>query len=77
MELAVLVDYRLKMNETENINKYLDLARERNKLWHMNVTEIPIEISALGMVWKGLEEKLEELKIKGRIETIQTTELLR
>ena len=39
--------------------------------------EIPIVIGALGMVPKGLERSLEELEIRGRIETIQTTALLR
>ena len=37
---------------------------------------IPIVIGSLEMVLKGLERKLEELEIGGRIETIQTTALL-
>ena len=39
----------------------------------MKVTVIPVVISALGTVFKGLEKRLEELEIGGRIETIQTT----
>ena len=39
----------------------------------MWVTVIPFAVVALGMVPKGLERKLEELKNGGRIETIQTT----
>ena len=38
---------------------------------------IPNVNGALGMVPKGLEMGLEESEIKGRIKTIQTTELLR
>ena len=34
-------------------------------------------IVALGIVHKGLERRLEVLEIRGRIETIQTTALLR
>ena len=38
---------------------------------------IPIVIGAFGIVTKGLLEELEELEIGGRVETIQTTALLR
>ena len=55
---------------------YLDLARELKKLWHMRVTVIPIVISALGMIPKGLVKGLKDLEIKGQVETIQTTALL-
>ena len=43
----------------------------------MRVTAIPIVINVLGIVPKGLEERLEEYEISGRIETIQTTAVLR
>ncbi len=38
---------------------------------------ILIVIGALGTVTKGLVQRLEELEIRGRVETIQTTALLR
>ena len=40
------------------------------------MTIIPIVICALGMVTKGLERRLKQLEIGGRIKTIQTTALL-
>ena len=43
----------------------------------MRVKVVPIIIGALGTVPKGLEKSLSELEIKGRIETIQTTALLK
>ena len=43
----------------------------------MRVKVVPIVIGALGTVPKNLEKSLSELKIKGRIETIQTTALLK
>ena len=52
-------------------------ARELKKLWIMKVTVIPIVISAFGTVTKGLVKGLEDLEIRGRVETIQTTALLR
>ena len=41
------------------------------------MTFIPIIIEALDIVTKGLIKGLEDLEIKGRVETIQTTTLLR
>ena len=63
--------------ESENKDKYLDLARELKKLWNMKVTVIPIVIGAFGTVTKGLVKGLKDLKIRERVETIQTTALWR
>ena len=76
VDFAIPVDQRLKIKESENINKYLDLTRKLKKQWNMKVTVIPIVVGALGTVPKGLEKKVEKLKIKGRIETIQSIALL-
>ena len=43
----------------------------------MKVTVIPVVIGALGTVTKGLVQKLEDLEIRGRMETILTTILLK
>ena len=43
----------------------------------MKVTVILIAISALGIFTKGLVQEGEDLGIRGRVETIQTTVLLR
>ena len=55
-------------NNNEKKDKNLDLARELKKLWNMHV---------LGTVTKGLLKGLEDLEVGGRVETIQTTALLR
>ena len=44
----------MKIKANENINKYLDLARELTKLWKKRVTVIPLVIGALGTVLKSL-----------------------
>ena len=67
----------MKLKECEKKDKYLDFARELKKLWNMKVTIIPIVIGAFGTVTKGLLKGLEDLKVGGRVETIQTTALLR
>ena len=71
------VDHRIKLKECEKKNKYLDLARELKKLWNMEVTIIPIVIGTFGTVTKGLLKGLKDLEVGGRVETIQTTALLR
>ena len=41
------------------------------------ITIVPIVIGALGTVTKGLLKGLEDLEVGGRVETIQTTALLK
>ena len=53
------------MKESEKKDKYLDLAREL------------IVIGALGTITKRLLKGLGDLEVGGRVETIQTTALLR
>ena len=43
----------------------------------MKVTIVPIVIGALGTVTKGLLKGQEDLEVSERVETIQTTALLR
>ena len=77
VNFAVPADHRIKLKEREKKDKYLDLARELKKLWNMKVTIVSIVIGALGTVAKGLLKGLEDLGVGGRVETIQTTALLR
>ena len=69
-ELAVSAENRVKIKEIEKRDKCLDLARELRKPWNMRVIMITILIGALGTVPKGLKRGLEELEIRGRIDTI-------
>ena len=77
VDFAVPADHRVKFKESEKKDKYLDLARELKKLWNMKVMYIPIVIGTLGTVTKGLLKGLDDLEIRGWVETIQTTTLLR
>ena len=65
MDFAIVANHRLKLKE------------ELKKLWNMKVMVIQIVIGALGTVTKGLVQGLEDSEIKGRVDTIQTTTLLR
>ena len=68
---------RINLKESEKKDNYLDLARELKKLWNMKVMIVPIVIGALGTITNGLLKGLEDLEVGGRVETIQTTALLR
>ena len=77
VDFAVPVDHRINLKESEKKDKYLDLARELKKLWNMKVTIVPIVSGALGTITEGLFKALDDLEVGGRVETIQTTALLR
>ena len=77
VDFAVPANHRIKLKECEKKDKYLDLARELKKLWNMKVTIIPIVIDAFETVTKELLKGLEDLEVGSRVETIQTTALLR
>ena len=77
VDFAVPADYRVKVKEYEKGNKHLDLAKELKMLRNKKVTYIPIVIGAHRTVTKGLINGLEDLDITERVETIQTTALLK
>ena len=77
MNFVVPADHRIKLKEYEKKDKYLDLARELEKIWNMKVTIIPIVIGTFGTITKGLLKGLEDLEVGGQMETIQITALLR
>ena len=64
MDFAIPVDWGVKTKESEKLDKYLDFARDLKKLWNMKVTVISIVVGMFGTVYKSLEKKLEELKIR-------------
>ena len=55
----------------------LTLLENWKKLWNMTVTILPVMIGAFGSITKGLLKGLEDLEVGGRVETIQTTALLK
>ena len=62
MNFAIPVDHWVKIKESEKIVKYLDFAREQNKLWNMKVTVIPIIVGTLGTVPSDLYKRIRDQK---------------
>ena len=77
VDVVVLADHRIKLKESEQEDKYLELVRNWKKLWNMKMTFMPIVIGAYGTVSKKLLKLLEDLKVGGRLETFKTAALLR
>ena len=77
VDFAIPADHRVKLKECEKRDKYLDFARWLKKLWNMKMTIIQIVIGAHGTDIKRLVQGLEDLEIKGLVETVQSTVLLR
>ena len=75
MESAVLADDSVKLKESEKISTWTLLENWKNM--EHKTTVIPIVIGALGTVTKGLIKRQEDFEIRGCLETIQTTALLR
>ena len=71
VDFAVPADHKIKLNECEKKDEYIDLARELKKLGNMRMTIVPIVIDAFGTVTKGLCKGLENLEVGRRVETIQ------
>ena len=66
VDFAVLLEYRVKIRESKNLDKKLDLARKLKKLLNMKVTIIPIWTSpqkAWKKDWRNWKSKEELLRI--------------
>ena len=53
------------------------LQENKKKLWNLKVIVVSIVVGVPGTIPKGLIKGLEDLEIRGQLETIQTTVLLR
>ena len=76
VDFPVSADHRIKLEESEKKNKYMDLAGQLKKNWNIKVTIIPVVIVAFDTVTNVSLKELEDLEAGGRVETVQTTALL-
>ena len=66
----------VKAKENEKRYKLLDFPWETKNLWNMKVTMIPIVVGTLGIISQGKVKKIEDLEMRGQVNTIQITALL-
>ena len=76
VDIAVPGDSNILQKETENCEKYQDLAREIQRIWKSRTKVVPVVVGALGSVSKKLAGHLEQLGIKNRTRTMQKSALL-
>ena len=76
-DFAIPADHRVKLKEIKKRYKYLDLARDLKNQLSMKVAVIPILNGDISKSPKELVHGLEDLEIRGGVETIQTTAVLR
>ena len=70
-------DHREELKESEKERWLSRPCKRAKKLWKMKVTVIPFVTGFLWTIPKGLINRLVDLVIRGRVETIQTTTILR
>ena len=76
-DFAVLVDRRVKLKESEKKDKHLDLTGVMKRVWNIeNDDEINCNCCSL-YNQQRLKQRLEDLDIRERVETIQTTASLK
>ena len=63
--------------ESEERDKFLDLAREQKTLWNMKVTVIVIVVGALWIIPQRIGKGTADLKVGGQVVTIQITTLIK
>ena len=74
MNLAVAVNRTLEIKESQKKDKYLE-PYQKTKKKTMELTVMPVVIGTLGTKPKGVVKGLEDMEIRGQIQTIKTTEL--
>ena len=77
MDFAVPADHGVKLMESRKRDKYLDLAKELKKKPMEYEGEGDTDCNlGTGYVHQRLVQRLEDLEMRGRVETIKTTALL-
>ena len=77
MIIIALQPMKIPLFHSSSLTKPLGIVSSAPATISMKVTVMLIVIGALGMISKSLVKGLEDLKIGGRAETIQTIALLR
>ena len=66
----------MQQKETEKYEKYQDLAREIKRIWKSRSQVVPVVVGALGSVSQKFAGHLEQLGIRDRTRTMQTSALI-
>ena len=70
MDFAVPADYRIKLTESEKKDKFLDLAKELKKTMEHESDDYTNRDCCFWYSHQRIIKGLDDLEIKGRVETI-------
>ena len=73
IDFAMPYDTGVDDKDAEEIEKYLDLARELKKVWNMKVTVVLLVAGVLCTPIKALQKRLETIGIETKITELQKT----
>ena len=76
IDFTVPGDSRIEEKEKEKIEKYQDLRRELQKIYHVRVKIIPLVVGCLGAIPKQFGNRLKETGITAELGQVQKTILL-
>ena len=76
IEWTVPSDRNIALKEFERKSKYKDLELEIQKMWQKKTVVIPVVVSALGTVKKGMVENIKKVSERATVTEIQKTCML-
>ena len=76
IDMTVPSERNVSIKELEKLSKYKDLEIEITRMWGMKTTTIPVVIGALGLIKKGLENRVKLIPGAPAIHELQKIVLL-
>ena len=74
--MAIPADRNVFQKEAEKKLKYKSLCIEKQRMWNLKCTIIPVIIGATGIVTRNLKKNLEAAPEKHSIDSLQKTAIL-
>ena len=71
IDMTVPSDRNIALKEIEKKSKYKDLELEIQRMWHIKTVVIPVVVSALGTVKKGMVENIKKVSETATVTEIQ------
>ena len=71
IDMTVPSDRNIALEKIEKKSKYKDLELEIQRMWHIKTVVIPVVVSALGTVKKGMVENIKKVSETATVTEIQ------
>ena len=64
--MSIPTEKNTSVKVTEKLSKYKDLEIEVGRMWGMKATTILVVIEALGLIKKGLEKYIQQIRVTSK-----------